>query len=98
VRALPVPCRAERGSDARTPCTDGRDEDRPGSSRDPFDDVNVREDVRQMLRSISPRQRMAIVLTDILGYSPEQAAHIMRIQPTTARVLASQGRATLKEN
>jgi RNA polymerase sigma-70 factor, ECF subfamily len=65
-------------------------------SRDPFDDVNVREDVRRMLRGISPRQRTAIVLTDIFGYSSEQAARIMGIRPTTVRVLASQGRAALK--
>jgi len=45
-----------------------------------------------------PRQRSAIVLTEILGYSSEQAARIMGIQPTTVRVLASQGRAALKES
>jgi DNA-directed RNA polymerase specialized sigma24 family protein len=68
------------------------------ATRDPFDDVNVREDVRRMLRGISPRQRSAIVLTEILGYSSEQAAHIMNIQPTTVRVLASQGRAALRQS
>lgn len=68
------------------------------STRDPFDDVDVREDVRRMLRGITPRQRTAIVLTEILGYTSEQAARMMRIQPTTVRVLASQGRAALREN
>lgn len=67
------------------------------STRDPFDDVNVREDVRRMLRGLPPRQRAAIVLTEIFGYSSEQAARIMRIQPTTVRALASQGRAALRE-
>jgi len=66
------------------------------STRDPFDDVNVREDVRRMLRGLPPRQRAAIVLTQIFGYSSEQAARIMRIQPTTVRALASQGRAALR--
>jgi RNA polymerase sigma-70 factor, ECF subfamily len=65
-------------------------------SRDPFDDIDLREDVRRMLRTISPRQRTAIVLTEILGYSSEQAARIMRIRPTTVRVLASQGRTALR--
>lgn len=65
--------------------------------RDPFDDVDLREDVRRMLRQLSPRQRAAIVLTDILGYGSEQAALIMQIRPTTVRVLASQGRAKLRE-
>jgi RNA polymerase sigma-70 factor (ECF subfamily) len=67
------------------------------STRDPFDDVNVREDVRRLLRGLPPRQRAAIVLTEIFGYSSEQAARIMRIQPTTVRALASQGRAALRE-
>jgi DNA-directed RNA polymerase specialized sigma24 family protein len=38
------------------------------------------------------------VLTEIIGYSSEQAAHIMNIQPTTVRVLASQGRAALRQS
>lgn len=66
-------------------------------TRDPYDDVEVREDVRRMLRGISPRQRTAVVLTEIFGYSSEQAAQIMRIQPTTVRVLASQGRAAMRD-
>lgn len=66
-------------------------------ARDPFDDVSVREDVRRMLRALPPRQRAAIVLTEIFGYDSEQAARIMRIRPTTVRVLASQGRAAMRE-
>lgn len=66
-------------------------------ARDAFDDVNVQEDVRRMLRGISPRQRTAVVLTEIFGYSSEQAARIMGIKPTTVRVLASQGRAAMRD-
>jgi RNA polymerase sigma-70 factor, ECF subfamily len=66
-------------------------------ARDPYDDVNLREDVRRMLRGIPARQRTAIVLTEIFGYSSAQAAQIMRIRPTTVRVLASQGRTALRE-
>ena len=66
------------------------------SARDPFDDVNVREDVRRMLRGLPSRQRAAIVLTEVFDYSSEQAARIMRIRPSTVRALASQGRAALR--
>jgi len=66
------------------------------NARDPFDDIELREDVRRMLRRIPARQRTAIVLTEIFGYSSAQAARIMRIRPTTVRVLASQGRAALR--
>ena len=66
------------------------------SPRDPFEDVNIREDVRRMLRSLPQRQRAALVLTEIFDYSSEQAAEILGIRPTTVRVLASQGRAALR--
>jgi RNA polymerase sigma-70 factor (ECF subfamily) len=67
-----------------------------GGARDPFDDVNLREDLRRMLRSLPERQRAALVLTEIFDYSSEQAAEILGIRPTTVRVLASQGRAALR--
>jgi RNA polymerase sigma-70 factor (ECF subfamily) len=64
---------------------------------DPFADVEIREDVHRMLAALSPRQRSALTLTEIFGYSSEQAAQIMGIRATTVRVLASQGRAALRE-
>jgi DNA-directed RNA polymerase specialized sigma24 family protein len=63
---------------------------------DPFADVDIKEDVHQMLAGLSPRQRSALVLTEIFGYDSERAADIMGIRPTTVRVLASQGRAALR--
>jgi RNA polymerase sigma-70 factor, ECF subfamily len=66
------------------------------SARDPFEDVNIREDVRRMLRSLPERQRAALVLTEIFDYSSDRAAEILGIRPTTVRVLASQGRAALR--
>jgi len=65
-------------------------------SYDPFDEVDVREDVLRMLRSLSPRQRAALVLLDLHGYGSEDAAAIMRIRPSTVRALAAQGRAVLR--
>jgi RNA polymerase sigma factor (sigma-70 family) len=66
------------------------------SPRDPFEDVNIRAEVRRMLRSLPQRQRAALVLTEIFDYSSEQAAQMLGIRPTTVRVLASQGRAALR--
>ena len=65
-------------------------------TRDPYDDIELRDDVRRMLLGLPPRQRAALVLTEIFGYSSEQAAEILGIRPTTVRVLASQGRAALR--
>ena len=64
---------------------------------DPYDDVDVREDVRRMLQSLTPRQRAALVLLDLYGYGSEDAARIMGIRPSTVRALATQGRAVLRE-
>jgi RNA polymerase sigma factor (sigma-70 family) len=66
------------------------------SSPDPFDEVNLREDVRHMLLELAPRQRTALVLLDMYGYGSEEAARIMRIRPSTVRALATQGRAVLR--
>jgi RNA polymerase sigma factor (sigma-70 family) len=65
-------------------------------SYDPFDEIDLREDVRRMLRLLAPRQRAALVLLDLYGYGSEDAAEIMRIRPSTVRALATQGRAVLR--
>jgi RNA polymerase sigma factor (sigma-70 family) len=65
-------------------------------SSDPFHDVELKEDLRRLLLRLTPRQRAALVLTDVYGYSSEQAGHMMGVRPTTVRVLASQGRAALR--
>lgn len=66
------------------------------SSYDPFDEVNLREDVKQMLLELTPRQRAALVLLDLYGYDSKEAARIMGIRPSTTRALATQGRAVLR--
>ena len=66
------------------------------AQRDPFDDIELQEDVRTMLLQLPLRQRAALVLTEIFDYSSEQAARILGVRPTTVRVLASQGRAALR--
>jgi RNA polymerase sigma factor (sigma-70 family) len=63
---------------------------------DPFAEIDLQEDVRRMLLGLPARQRAAIVLTEIFDYSSEQAAQILGIRPTSVRVLASRGRATLR--
>ena len=65
-------------------------------TRDAFDEVDLREDVRRMLHALAPRQRAALVLLDLYGYGSEEAARIMGIRPSTVRALATQGRAVLR--
>jgi RNA polymerase sigma factor (sigma-70 family) len=68
-----------------------------GAVTDPYDEADIREDVRRMLLTLTPRQRAALVLLDLYGYGSEDAARIMGIRPSTVRALATQGRAVLRE-
>ena len=65
-------------------------------TRDEFLEVEMRAEVRRLLLSLTPRQRAALLLVDLLGYRSEQAARILRVRPSTVRNLASQGRSALK--
>src|SRR2546421_7674480 len=58
----------------------------PGAT-DPFDAVEAKDEAARALATLTRRQRLALVLTEYLGYSREDAAAIMRIKPTTVRVL-----------
>ncbi len=64
--------------------------------RDPFLDAEMRADVRQLLLEVTPRQRAALLLVDLLGYPSEQAARILRVRPSTVRALATKGRKALR--
>ena len=65
-------------------------------TRDAFLDAEMRADVRRLLLDLTPRQRAALVLVDLLGYPSEQAARILRVRPSTVRALATKGRKVLR--
>jgi len=63
---------------------------------DEFAAADDRQIVLRALGKLSRRQRVAVVLTELLGYSSEEAAGIMASRAVTVRVLASQGRAAMR--
>jgi RNA polymerase sigma-70 factor (ECF subfamily) len=65
---------------------------------DELAEVEAREAIVRALASLTPRQRAAIVLVDLLDHSSEEAARLLGIKPPTVRVLVSKGRAALKQN
>jgi RNA polymerase sigma factor (sigma-70 family) len=65
-------------------------------STNPYDAVDARSTVDAALATLSPRQRAALVLTDLMGYSSEEAGRILGIKAVTARVLASQAQAAMR--
>jgi RNA polymerase sigma factor (sigma-70 family) len=74
-----------------------RDVFAPAPETDEFEAADARTMVGEALDHLTPRQRAAIVLTELMGFSSEDAGEILGIRPVTARVLASQARAALRE-
>ncbi len=62
---------------------------------EPADVATDRDSVARALAALTPRQREAVVLTELLDCATGEAAEIMRIRPATVRVLVSQARAAL---
>jgi RNA polymerase sigma-70 factor (ECF subfamily) len=69
----------------------------PAARRDDLARVNDRETLAGAMAKLTPRERAAVVLTDVLGYSSEEAARWLRIAPATVRVLASRGRGRMHQ-
>jgi RNA polymerase sigma-70 factor (ECF subfamily) len=65
-------------------------------SVDEFAAADTRSVIADALSVLTPRQRAAIVLTDLLGYSSATAGQVLGVRPVTIRVLASQGRAAMR--
>jgi RNA polymerase sigma-70 factor (ECF subfamily) len=67
----------------------------------PLDDalaaVEARDEATRLLRTLTPREREALVLTAYLGYSTEEAGTLLGIKANTVRVLTSRARASLKQ-
>lgn len=71
---------------------------RPRPGRDRLDEVESRDLVLRALATLSPRQRMSLVLTDLLDYPSEEAGRLMGVKATTVRALVSQGRSALRNS
>lgn len=64
---------------------------------DHIEAVERREVLVQALSALTPRERAAVVLTDVLGFTSEEAGDTLGIKPVTVRVLASRGRGRLQQ-
>ena len=63
---------------------------------DAFAEIDAVDATVRALATLSPRQRAAIILTDLLGYPSEDAARILGIRAATLRVHTSRARSALK--
>jgi len=60
--------------------------------------VEGRDAAVRAMASLTPRQRAAVVLTDVLGLTSNEAAEALGVRPATVRVLAARGRERLRES
>ena len=58
--------------------------------------IEARDEIVRMLRTLTPREREAIVLTSYLGYSTEEAGALLGIKANTVRVLTRRARESLR--
>ena len=65
-------------------------------SQDDFADADDRETVRRVLSTLPPRQRAALVLTEMLGFSAKEAGRALGVQASTVRSLSHQGRESFR--
>jgi RNA polymerase sigma factor (sigma-70 family) len=62
----------------------------------PFSEIDERQDVIAALRELTPRQRAALVLTEVLDYTSEEAGRALGVSAGTVRGLASRARSALR--
>lgn len=59
--------------------------------------VDARDVVVRALGTLTPRERSALVLTDLLDMTSEDAARALGVRASTVRVLAGRARAALRD-
>jgi RNA polymerase sigma factor (sigma-70 family) len=69
----------------------------PNPEEDVFQVVDDRDLAIRALATLTPRQRAALVLTEVLGYSGEEAGRLLGIKASTVWALRHQARSATSE-
>ena len=64
---------------------------------DAFDSAEDRISVSSALGRLTPKQRAALVLTDLLGYPADEAGRMLGVSGSTVRSLSSTARGALRD-
>ena len=65
-------------------------------AHDDFADADDRDTVRRVLATLPPRQRAALVLTEMLGFTSSEAANALGVNASTVRSLSHHGRQSFR--
>ena len=65
---------------------------------DAFGSAEDRISVSSALGRLTPKQRAALVLTDLLGYPADEAGQMLGVRGSTVRSLSSSARAALRDS
>ncbi len=68
------------------------------AEKDAYEAIDDRQVALQALGTLTPRQRAAIVLTEVLQYTAEEAGSMLGIRAATVRALHFQARSALKSS
>jgi RNA polymerase sigma-70 factor (ECF subfamily) len=63
---------------------------------DELAEVEIRDEVVRLVRTLPPRQRAAVLLTSILDYPAEEAGNMLGVSASTIRSLTTRARAQMK--
>ena len=66
------------------------------AGQDPTESWATTLAVRTVLLSLTPRQRWAVILTDLLGFNSVEAAAIVGVKPSTLRVHVVRARSAIR--
>ena len=66
------------------------------TARDDFADADDRDTVQRVLSTLPPRQRAALMLTEMLGFSSDEAGRALGVRASTVRSLSRQGRESFR--
>jgi RNA polymerase sigma-70 factor (ECF subfamily) len=70
---------------------------RPTPAHDVYETVELRDEIDRALASLTPRQRAALLLTEVLHYSAEEAGRMLGIKDSTVRALVFQARSAIRK-
>ena len=69
---------------------------RPAEYLDEFAAAEARSVVAAALATLTPRQRAALVLTELLGFESAEAGEVLGVRPATVRALSFQAREAMR--